>query len=63
MKVNSFNIRLKSVGLLIFILLIFTDRPYALEVETHSTINTYIADEKSVISGFSLDQHLKNNLC
>ncbi len=62
MKVNLFNICLKSVSLLIFVLLIFAEQPYALEVETHSAINNYIADENSIINGFSLDKYLKDNL-
>ena len=62
MKVKSLNALLKSVSLLLFVLLIFAEQPSALEVETHSAINNYIADENSVISGFSLDQYLKDKL-
>ena len=52
---------MKKISLTAIILSIFiASFSYALDVETHKEINTYIAQH--ALSGFSLDSYLKNQI-
>jgi hypothetical protein len=62
MKANKIKIISSACICAISIILILVVRAVALEVETHKTINSYIADENSVIYGSYLDNYLKNDL-
>jgi len=62
MKFKLFNLLLKIISSIMFILLIFIEQSSAFKGETHSAINNHIVDDNSIIGGFSSDQYLKNNL-
>jgi hypothetical protein len=62
MKINKIRIFFNGFIFIISTFFISVGQTFALEVETHKTINFYIANENSSINGFSLDNYLKNNL-